>query len=288
MLVDCGEGTQRQMMRYQTGFAVSHMYFTHMHADHVLGLVGLLRTMGLQGRTEPMHLFGPAGCTGTLKTIVHLGVERISFPVEIHEMAPGERVERGEYSMQAVAVDHGTPALGWVLLEEPRLGRFDVERARALGVPEGPAFGRLHRGESIEVEGRIVTPEDVVGPTRPGRRVVISGDTRPVQSVIEAAAGGDLLVHEATFAEDERARARDTHHSTAAEAARVAHEAGVRQLLLTHVSARYSDTPGILEAEAKRGFANTTVAWDGMSLEVPFPEENADPAALNALSEARA
>lgn len=274
MLFDCGEGTQRQMMRYGTGFAVADIFFTHVHADHLLGLTGLLRTMALQGRTDPIGLYGPPRSRGVLEDAVRLGVERVAFPVHVTELAAGEVVERAGFGLRAVAADHGTPAFGWVLEEEPRLGRFDVERARELGVPPGPLFGRLHRGEAVDVGGRTVTPDEVVGPTRPGRKVVFSGDSRPCRAIAEAARAADLLVHEATFADAEAERARETGHSTAREAAEVARAAGVRRLILTHISARYADAPGTLEAEAARVFRPVTVAHDGLVVEVPFPEED--------------
>lgn len=274
MLFDCGEGTQRQMMRYGTGFGVRDIFFSHIHADHLLGLTGLLRTLGLQGRTDPVHLFGPPRSAPVLEATTSLGVERVPFPVLIRELAAGEGVVRDGYQVRPFAVEHGTQAFGWTLEEEQRLGRFDVERARALGVPPGPLFGRLHRGEPVEVEeGRWVRPDEVVGDPRPGRKIVFSGDTRPCRSVIEAAQRSDLLVHEATFSDEEVGRARETFHSTAREAAEVAREAEVRRLVLTHVSARYSDSPGTLEEEAARVFTPVSVAHDGLVIEVPFPEE---------------
>ena len=273
MLIDCGEGTQRQMMRYGTGFGVSRIFFTHLHADHFLGLTGLLRTMGLQGRTDPIDLFGPRGSSGTLQQAVRLGAHRLPFPVNIQELEPGGRFSGKDYGIEAFEVDHGVTAIGYALVEDPRLGRFDPEKAEALGVPYGPALGRLHRGEAIEVEGRWVQPSEVVGPARPGRRIVLSGDTRPCATVIQHAEGADLLVHEATFTQDEEDRARQTGHSTAEEAARVAKMAGVRRLILTHVSARYAEMPGVLEREARAVFPATTVAHDGLIVEVPHRDE---------------
>lgn len=276
MLVDCGEGTQRQMMRYQSGFGVSRILFTHMHADHLLGVVGLVRTMGLQGREDPIDLYGPPGSGSTLRRAVHLGIERVSFPVEIHEVEPGQALTFDEYDLRTFPVEHATPSIGWALIEHPRLGRFDVERARALGIEEGPLFGRLHRGESVTVGDRTVHAEEVVGPSRPGRKVVISGDTRPCTATVQIAHGADVLVHEATFCTDEQDRALQTRHSTAAEAAEVARAAEVDRLVLTHVSARYSDQPGALEDEARAVFPQTTVAWDGLSLEVGFKDDAED------------
>jgi ribonuclease Z len=272
MLLDCGEGTQRQMMRYGTGFNLGAVFVTHMHADHFLGITGLLRTLGLQGREEPLELYGPPASRAVLETMVNLGVERIPFPVPIRELAPGDGVARDGYDVVAVQADHGPNAVGYALVERERLGRFDVARARALGVPEGPLFGRLHKGEAIEVDGRTIEPADVVGPPRPGRKVVYSGDTRPCRSITEAAQGADLLVHDCTFAEEEADRARETFHATAAGAARCAREAGARRLLLTHVSARYADSPRVLEEEAEAHFPGARVAQDGLALEIPFAD----------------
>jgi ribonuclease Z len=273
VLFDCGEGTQRQMMRFGTGFAVRSIFITHVHADHFLGLTGLLRTMALQGRTDPIYLYGPPRSGRILRDAVNLGVERVPFPVKIAELAAGEHVAYRGWRVEAFAVSHRTSAVGWALREDDRLGRFDVERARELGVPEGPLFGRLHRGESVEVDGRIIGPDDVVGPARPGRSFVYTGDTAPAASVLEAARGADLLVHDATFLEDEAERARETGHTTALGAARLAREAGVRRLLLTHISARYAEVPHLLEEEARRAFAGARVARDGLVVEVPFPAE---------------
>ncbi len=276
LLFDCGEGTQRQMMRYGTGFAVHDIFFTHMHADHLLGLPGLLRTMGLQGREEPMRLYCSRGEGKTVNEAVHLGVERVPFEVNIHELEPEQRVERNGYDIVAYRTRHGRSSLGYVLVEHPRLGRFDPERARELGVPEGPLFGRLHHGEAVEVEGRVVTPGEVVGPPRSGRRLVYTGDTRPTRSTVKHAQDADLLIHEATFAQEEAARARETEHSTAREAARMARDAGVLDLVLTHLSPRYGQDPTVLEREARAVFPHTEVARDGMEIDVPYRDAGAD------------
>jgi ribonuclease Z len=275
-LWDCGEGTQRQMMRYQTGFGVQGVFITHLHADHYLGVIGLLRTLALQAREEPLLLFGPPGSKDILHASAYLGVNRIAFPLEIQELEPGDRVARDEYDIQAIEVAHGTPAIGFALREHDRPGRFDVERARALGIPEGPLFGRLHRGEAVEVEGRWIGPDAVVGPPRPGRTLVYTGDTRPSEIVQREARGARLLIHDATFGEDEVDRARATFHSTARGAAQVARRAQVDRLLLTHISARYAADPRPLEEEARSVFPQTSVAYDGLAVEIGYEREEGD------------
>lgn len=270
LLIDCGEGTQRQMMRYGISFALADIFFTHLHADHVLGILGLLRTLSLQGRTEPMRVWGPGGTLRLMKRTEALGGERLTFPLEVTECASGSAVKRAGWEMLPFAVDHrGAPSLGWALVEDERRGRFHPDQARAFGIPEGPLWGRLHRGERVTLpDGRAIEASELVGPTRPGRRVVISGDTRPCAATVEIARDADLLVHEATFADEEAQRARETGHATAREAAQVAAEAGVRALVLTHLSARYSHDPAALEREARPVFRETVVARDGLEVNV--------------------
>jgi ribonuclease Z len=207
---------------------------------------------------------------------VNLGGNRTGFPVEITELEPGGTVTWEEFRIEALPVRHGTAALGYALREHPRAGRFDVEKARALGIPEGPLFGMLHRGQGVEVVGRRIEPEEVVGAPRPGRLVVYSGDTAPAPELVERARGADLLVHDATFSEDEASRARETYHSTALEAAQVARDAGVKRLFLTHLSARYSANATPLEKEARRLFPTAEVAYDGLSVEIGYDPDNGE------------
>ena len=273
LLFDCGEGNQRQMMKYGVGFAFREIFFSHYHADHLLGVTGLLRTMGLQDRTLPVTLYGPKGAQRILGAAITLGIERNKFPVEIVEVKPGDRLGRDEYEIAVFETEHRADTVGYALVEHTRLGRFNPDRARELGIPEGPLWGQLHKGKTVTLaDGRTVGPADLVGAPRPGRRLVYSGDTRPHLSVVEASRGADLLVHEATFGGDEMERARETGHSTAAEAARVALDAGVRRLVLTHISSRYNRDAAELLAEARAVFPETVIARDGMTVDVPYAD----------------
>jgi ribonuclease Z len=272
-LFDCGEGTQRQMMKFGVGFAVREIFVTHLHADHYLGITGLLRTMSLQGREDELVIRGPEEGRETLCAAVELGGDRIHFPVTIRTLTPAGPARYEGYEIQAFQTDHTGASVGLRLAEDTRLGRFDVEKARDVGIPEGPLYGRLHRGEDVELEGgRRVRAADLVGPTRPGRTVVYTGDTRPCKATVEAATDADLLIHECTFSHDERGRALETRHSTAREAAEVAAQASVRSLILTHFSARFSEQPKRLVAEARAVFSRSRAAEDGMSVEVPFAD----------------
>jgi ribonuclease Z len=274
LLVDCGEGTQRQMMRYGVSFALGDILFTHFHTDHFLGVLGLLRTLTLQAREEPLRVWGPKGIHQLIKKADGFGVERLSFALEVNEVTPGTPIARKGYSIVPFPVEHrAQAAVGYALVEEERLGRFEPDIARSLGIPEGPLWGRLHKGETITLDdGRTVDSSVLVGPTRRGRRVAITGDSRPCDATVEAAMGADLLVHEATFGDEEAARALETGHSTAREAATIAARAGAARLVLTHFSARYSRDPSELEREAKEQFPNTCCARDGMEIDVPFAD----------------
>lgn len=271
LLFDCGEGTQRQMMRFGVGFSFKEIFFTHYHSDHFLGVVGLVRTLGLMDRKEAVILYGPKGAERVLGGALAVGIERTRFPVEIRELRPGDSLDRGDYRLDVFGTDHRADTIGYALVEQDRLGRFDPDRARELGVPEGPLWGQIHKGKPVTLaDGRVVIPADLVGPPRPGRTIVYSGDTRPHSAVVAAARDADLLVHEATFGDDEQARAVETGHSTAREAAEVARQAGARRLVLTHLSARYTrDAPELL-AEAQAVFPATVIARDGLVVEVPF------------------
>jgi ribonuclease Z len=274
-LVDCGEGTQRQLLRFGTGFDLDFVLFTHSHADHVLGIIGFLRTLAMGGRTEPLALYGPRPfIEDRLPALITLGGGELSFPVAYVALQDGQTVQRDGYLVRAVSVEHRVPALGYVLEEPPRPGEFRLDQARALGIPEGPLYGRLQAGQSITLaDGRQVRPEEVLGPTRRARKLAVSGDTRPCPAFARAAAGADLLIHESTFAASEVDRARETGHSTAAEAADTAALAGARELILTHFSARHDTAPEPLVAEARAQFGGAVAAAeDGLTREIALPE----------------
>ncbi len=272
-LVDCGEGTQRQMIRYGTGFDVDAIFFTHFHADHYLGAIGFLRTLSMLGREAPLDVYGPRPARRLLDVMLFTGTEKLAFDVRIHEVRPGDAVRRDGCDLVAFETDHRTPSVGWALVEDARPGRFHPEKALALGVPKGPLFGALQRGREVTLEGgRVVRPEEVVEAARRGRKIAITGDTRPCAGTVEAARGADLLVHDSTFGDAEQGRAEETMHSTAREAARVAREAGVARLVLTHLSTRYDHEVQPLLAQAREEFrGEVVVAADGMEVEVPLP-----------------
>ncbi|MGH3066844.1 MAG: ribonuclease Z [Gaiellaceae bacterium] len=271
LLFDCAEGTQRQLLRSDVGLIdLEEIFLTHFHADHYLGLPGMFKTFSLRGRELPLRIYGPRGLDDLLSSLRRI-FGRLSYPVESTELAPGAVLARADYRIEAFPVDHGVPAIGYAIVEDDRPGRFDVETAAALGVPDGPDRGRLQRGETVTLtSGDVVSPDQVLGPARPGRRLVLSGDTAPAASVVAAATGADVLIHEATFLADERERARETSHSTAGEAALVAREAGVRMLALTHVSTRYFGHQVV--EEARELFPATEVPRDFDVIEIPFAE----------------
>jgi ribonuclease Z len=271
ILVDCGEGVQRRLLQSTAGLAdVELILLTHAHADHYLGLPGLLKTFDLRERATPLALYGPPG-TRALVDALRPFVGRLSFPFVAVDVEPGEEISCDAYRLEAVPTIHRVPSVGWALVEEDRPGQFDVAEARRRGVPDGPLFGVLQRGGDVTLaDGSVVSAVDIVGQARGGRRVVISGDTRPCDGVLAAAIGADLLVHEATFLHDEQARARQTRHSTAREAAQLAVDANVAMLALTHVSTRYP--PRLVRDEARAVFATAFVPRDLDLIEIPFRE----------------
>lgn len=270
ILVDCGEGTQRQLMRSVGLARIGTILLTHLHGDHYLGLPGLLKTLSLAGREEPLQLFGPEGLYELLREVERI-VGRPRFPFLVDEVRPGAVIETPEYLLRTARTDHALPGLAWCLEEKPRLGLFHPERAIELGVKPGPDFGRLQRGEPVTAaDGREVQPHEVMDESRPGRKIVITGDTRPTQAVIELASGASVLVHESTFAESEKERALETGHSTAREASEVARAAGAATLVLIHVSSRHSWRE--VRDEAREVFPDALLPRDLDVLVVPYPD----------------
>jgi ribonuclease Z len=271
LLFDCGEGTQRQLLRSTIGLPeLPEVFVSHFHADHYLGLPGMLKTFALRGRALPLTVYGPRGLKDLFSTLRRV-FGRLPYSLELVELKPGDVLERGDYNLVTFPVAHAIESIGYALVEHPRPGRFDVETADALGVPSGPERGLLQAGESVQVlDGRVVTPDEVLGPPRPGRRVVLTGDTSASPLVLEAARGAEVLVHEATFLDEERERAADTAHATALEAAELARDADVGLLALTHLSNRYFGPE--VAREARTIFPETVVPKDFDVIDVPFPE----------------
>jgi ribonuclease Z len=265
ILFDCGEGTQKQLLRSVGLLDLDAVFVTHFHLDHWLGLLGMVKTFDLRGREKPLALYGPPGMQRLFRSLRPI-IGRLGYPLETVDLEPHREVRYGSFLISSFPVKHRIEAYGYVFVEDERPGRFDIEAARTLGVREGPDFGRLQRGETVDG----VRPEQVIGEPRRGRRIVISGDTAPCQAVEVFAHGADVLVHDATFTEQERDRARETGHSTARQAAEVAREAGVAMLALYHLSTRHF--PRDVRDEARAVFPKTVVPRDFDSIIVPFPE----------------
>lgn len=268
LLFDCGEGTQRQFMCSTVSFMkINNIFISHFHGDHILGLPGLVQSMNFSGRTTPLSVYGPPGIVDLTRTLIHIGNFAPCFTITAAELAHGSVVDLNGCTVTAVAGEHTLPELGYVVEEKPRRGQFLIERARSLNVPEGPLFSRLQAGQTVEVNGRSITPDMVLGPPRRGRKIAISGDTRPTDAMIQAARDADVLVHEATLDSSLSEGAAEYGHSTARQAAEVASRADVHELYLTHISNRYEDASVLLE-EAKVIFPNSHLAEDLLTVEV--------------------
>jgi len=258
VLFDCGEGSQRQLMISPVSFMkIRAIFISHMHGDHILGLPGLLQTMGLMGRKDPLLACGPTGFSAAVSSFLDACEGGIPYELGLTDMCGGDSVDMGGYRISAFEVEHGVEALGFVYEEESRRGLFDKRRAEELGLRPGPDFTMILNGETV----RGVSPAEVIGPSRPGLRVVYSGDTAPCDTLLEAAEGADVLIHEATYASCDSELAAMHGHSTAAQAAETARAAGVKALMLTHISNRYDD-PSVLEEEAKQIFGSTRAVRD--------------------------
>lgn len=271
ILIDAGEGAQRQMMRSTGLVHVDEILITHFHADHYLGLPGLLKTYDLMDRQAPLRIAGPPGLTGLFDGLRRI-FGKIRYELELVELPGGEAISHADegFELRSFAVEHRMPANGYAFVELERPGRFDADAATKLGVTDPRDFGRLQRGEVVSVDGGAVKPEQVMGDARPGRKIVVTGDTAPAEMTRIAAHGAELLVHDGTFSDDEEARAAETGHSTARQAATLAAEAEVEMLALVHVSSRYNVT-AVLD-EAREALPNTEAPRDFDLVEIPFPE----------------
>ena len=272
ILFDCGEGVQRQMIMAKLSFhRKMKIFITHMHGDHVLGLPGLIQTMSLFDRQRKLEIYGPKGLKEFIDVIQKTVQYTLTFPIEIHEIAKaGTICEEDEYTVFAVEVDHVIPSFAFALIEKPRPGKFYPEKAKKLGIPEGPLWSRLQRGYSVTLpDGRTIKPSEVVGPPRPGRKIVYSGDTRPCMNLVRLAENADLLIHDATLDDELAEKAYEDGHSTPSQAAEIAKKARVDRLVLTHISARYKSAEKLLE-QAKKVFPNVFVAEDFMKIEIPL------------------
>ncbi len=267
ILFDCGEGTQRQLIYTNISpMKISNIFITHYHGDHILGVPGLLQTMNFMGRENKLHIYGPKGLDNLQKAISHLGFPNFDFPIEWIEIDNGTIIENEEYVIKAQRVKHNTPTLAYSV-EELKKPRFQRQKAIDLGVPVGPDFGKLHNGIPVEVNGKTIRPEQVLGPPRKGVKITYSGDTRPCEELIEFARDSTILIHEATYKVEDTDKAEEHAHSTSADAARTALYSNSKELILTHISARYNDVDNLLD-EAKKIFKNTKIAEDLMKVEL--------------------
>ena len=271
ILFDCGESTQRQMMKAGVGFKRKLIIFlTHLHGDHVLGLPGLLYTLSMLDRKDPVKIIGPKGTIEFVKSLLSLKTGKIRFDVYVGEASEGLVYESKEYVIEAVEADHTVPALAYRLREKDRPGKMKVEYLESIGLPRGPLWGKLQRGEEIEFKGRIIRPEEAMGPPRPGRKIVYTGDTRPSQRIIEFARDADVLIHDATLGPEFEEEAAEEGHSTVNQAAEVALKAGVKRLYLFHISPRYEGREDTLLLEARKIFPESYLAEDLLKYEVPL------------------
>jgi ribonuclease Z len=270
LLFDCGEGTQRQFMQSQFSFMqISKIFISHFHGDHFLGLSGLIQSMNLNDRTADLEIFGPVGTIETVSTLLRLGYFAPAFKIFLHELKDTETMKFDKYNITAFNVDHGVPALGFILHEHTRPGRFSLKKAKSLGIPKGPLYRKLQAGRTIKVNGKTIKPSQVLGKSRPGRKLAYSGDTRPSKAVIKHASGADVLIHDACLDSSLEKKADSYGHSTAQQAAEVAKAAKVKVLFLIHHSPRYKKLE-VLENEAKSVFRMSFAATDFLDYEVKY------------------
>ncbi len=273
LLFDCGEGTQRQMVRAGISpLKLDAVFLTHFHGDHFLGLPGLVQTMSLMDRERKLEIYGPSGTETRVGALLRIPLYTLRFEVDVQELKPGQELRRRGYSIRTCELDHNVPGIAYALIEDQRPGRFDPEKAQELGVKPGPDFSRLQAGEEVKVSGgKVVKPEQVMGPPRLGRKIVYADDTRPSERVVELARDADVLIHDCTLSDDLEERALESGHSTPKLAAEIAKKASVRKLILVHMSPRYPNTSELL-GQAKKVFSNSIVAHDLMELEVKLRE----------------
>jgi ribonuclease Z len=272
MIFDCGEGVQRQMIKARVGFhKKTKIFVTHMHGDHVLGLPGIMQTMSLLNREKELEVYGPVGINAFVNAIEQTVQFGLTFPIKVQEIRKkGIVCEEKEYTVRAVHADHVVSALAYAFIEKPRPGRFNEERARNLGVSKGPLWSKLQHGGIVKLSnGRTVEPNDVLGKSRSGRKLVYTGDTRPSEAIVELSKGADLVIHEATLGDELKERAFEDGHSTPSQAAETAKRAAARRLILTHISARYKTTDSLLR-QAKKVFKNVEIAEDFMRIDLPL------------------
>ncbi len=273
LLFDCGEGTQRQMFRFNLKIGkLSKIFITHLHGDHVLGVPGLIQTFSLLGRSKPLEIYGPPGLHGFLESILKTVKFTLTFDIKVHEVEKGVVVNSRNYYVECMPVDHGIYTLAYALIEKPRPGKFSPEKAESLGIPRGPLWKKLQLGEPVTLKnGRVIRPEQVIGKPRPGRKIVYSGDTRPCDEMVSFARKADLLIHDGTFSWSLREKALEGGHSTIVDAAKIALKAGVKKLVLFHISPRYTkdDIPK-LEEEAKNIFSESIISYDFLTIDIPY------------------
>lgn len=271
ILFDCAEGTQRQLIMSSLNFMhVNKILISHFHGDHFLGLPGLIQSMYLNDRSRSLEIYGPQGTSNIVNGVLSLGYFSPTFEIKVRDLSDGDEVSFERYNIRVRAADHDIPALAYCVEENQRKGRFHPEKALALGVQEGPLFRKLQNGQSVQVGDKKVTPEDVLGKPRPGRKVVYSGDTRPSEAVLDLARNCDVLIHDSTLASELEEKALRYGHSTARQAANVAKSANAKVLFLTHISPRYDDVLP-LEEEARTIFKYSFVACDFLEHEINLP-----------------
>ncbi len=267
MLFDCGEGTQRQLIEAKISpMKITKIFISHFHGDHILGLGGLIQSLGFRGREKDLDIYGPKGLHKIINAISSFGYFQINYNLNIHEIQDGTVIETEDYVVECAKVEHNIPSYAYSIREKKK-PLFLREKAEELGIPPGPLYGKLHNGEEVEFEGRIIKPEQVLGEAKKGKKISYSGDTRPCEAMIRLARDSDILIHESTYEAEDYQRAVDNAHSTSVEAAEIAREANVNELVLTHISTRYTSDKNI-KSEAQKVFKNTKVARDYMKIDL--------------------